>query len=118
MSDFKIDALLSNPLVPGFLGSVIGLRAMTGTSWWLRACNLFGGWACAILFGPAIAGALGMLDTPHAFAGVVGATGAFGLVVVDGIIKYIQETPILDVLARLLNVFRGGDKGGGGGSEK
>lgn len=102
--------LLANPLVSGLLGSVIGLRAMSGATWWLRAVNLFGGWACAILFGPAIAGALGMLDTPHAFAGVVGATGAFGLVAVDGIIRYIQETPILDVLSRLLNVFRGGGK--------
>lgn len=110
MSDFKPEALLANPLVSGLLGSIIGLRAMSGATWWLRACNLGGGWACAILFGPAIAAWLGMLDTPHAFAGVVGATGAFGLVVVDGIIRYVQETPILDVLSRLLNVFRGSGK--------
>jgi hypothetical protein len=110
VSEFKPEALLANPFISGLLGSIIGLRAMSGASWWLRACNLFGGWACAILFGPAIAASLGMLDTPHAFAGVVGATGAFGLVAVDGFIRYLQETPIIDVLTRLLNVFRGGGK--------
>lgn len=110
MSDFKAADLLSDPAVPGLLGSIIALRAVKGATWLLRFSHLFSSWACAYLFGPPIANAMGMMENTRAFAAVVGATAIFGLVAIDAMIRYIQETPILDVLAKLLNVFRGGGK--------
>lgn len=105
--------LLSNPWVPGFLGALLGQRALGTASWLVRLGYLLSCWACAILFGPWAAGKLGAAADPVANAAVIGAVGAFGLVIFDGLIRWAQSTSFPELVQQLLSVFRSGGKGGG-----
>lgn len=77
----------------GLLGAGIGQRAVARTATrWERAGYFFGSWACAPLFGPAIANRLGMANDPYALAAVCGACAVVGLVMVDGAIRYLRTS--------------------------
>jgi hypothetical protein len=109
----KPDDLLSNPVATGFLGSLLGQRALNGASLAVRAGYLLSSWAAAILFGPWLAGWLGASSDPRAFAAVVGMTAAFGVVLFDGALRYIQETPtamLIDRIITALQALKGGGK--------
>lgn len=106
----KPDDLLGNPLVPGFLGSLLGQRAITGVGWAVRLGYLLSSWAAAILFGPWLAGWLGAMADPRAYAAVVGATASFGIVVFDGVVRYLRDTSFPDLVVQLMSVFKGGGK--------
>jgi len=108
--ELKPDDFIGNPWVPGFLGSLLGQRALSGVGWAVRLGYLLSSWAAAILFGPWLAGWLGAEPDPRAFAAVCGATAAFGIVVFDGIIRYLRDTSFPDLIVQLMSVFKGGGK--------
>lgn len=87
----------------GLLGAGIGQRAVAHTATrWERAGYFFGSWACAPLFGPAIATKLGMVGDPYALAAVCGTCAVVGLVMVDGAIKYLRTSGGFSALVRRL----------------
>lgn len=97
----------------GLLGAAIGQRAVARTATrGERASYFFGSWACAPLFGPAIATRLGMVNDPYALAAVCGTCAVVGLVVVDGAIRYLRTSGGFVALMRRLfaAVFPGGEK--------
>lgn len=104
------DDLLNNPWVPGFLGALLGQRALGAVGWLVRLGYLASCWACAVLFGPYLAGKLGAASDPVANAAVIGAVAAFGVVVFDGLLRYAQTTSFPELLQQLIGVFRRGGK--------
>lgn len=108
--------LLSNigtSWAPGLLGALLGQRALGAVGWLVRLGYLASCWACSVLFGPYLARWLGATGDPTANAAVIGAVGAFGLVIFDGFIRYAQATSFPELMQQLLAVFRSGGKGGG-----
>lgn len=77
----------------------------------MRLGYLASSWACAVLFGPWLASWLGAAAEPRAFAAVVGAVAAFGVVIFDSLLRYAQAVSFPELLQQLIGVFRG--KGGG-----
>lgn len=108
----KPDDLLNNPWLPGFLGALLGQRALGQAGWLVRLGYLGSSWACAVLFGPWLAGWSGADTDPRGFAAVVGAVAAFGIVIFDSLLRYAQAVSFPELLQQLIGVFRGG-KGGG-----
>lgn len=97
----------------GLLGAGIGQRALPRTATrGERAAYFFGSWASAMLFGPFLARRLGMADDLTAVCAVCGACAAFGLVMVDGAIKYLRTSGGFSALVRRLFTafFPGGGK--------
>ena len=104
--DLKPDDLIGNPWVPGFLGALLGQRALGPSGWVVRLGYLASSWGAATLFGPLLARYLGATGDATASAAVIGFVGAFGIVIFDSVLRWAKSAEAPDLLARVVNALQ------------
>jgi hypothetical protein len=103
--DLKPDDLIGNPWVPGFLGALLGQRALGPAGLMVRLGYLASSWGAATLFGPLLARYLGATGDATAEAAVIGFVGAFGIVIFDSALRWAKSAEAPDLLGRLVNAL-------------
>lgn len=91
--DLKPETLAANPFVAAFLGALVGLRALPGSSLAEKLWNLLGGFLFAAFLGPAFAEWAGF-ESDKLIGGVIFAFGAAGLVAFGSLIEGIKQTAV------------------------
>lgn len=104
--DLKPEDLISNPWVPGFLGALLGQRALGPAGVMVRLGYLASSWGAATLFGPLLARYLGATGDATAEAAVIGFVGAFGIVIFDSALRWAKSAEAPDLLARVENALK------------
>lgn len=104
--DLKPDDLIGNPWVPGFLGALLGQRALGPAGVMVRLGYLASSWGAATLFGPLLARYLGATGDATAEAAVIGFVGAFGIVIFDSALRWAKSAEAPDLLARVVNALQ------------
>ena len=105
--------LRPDDLIPGFLGALLGQRALGPSGVLVRLGYLASSWGAATLFGPLLARYLGAAGDSTAYAAVIGFVGAFGIVIFDSLLRWAKSAEAPDLLARVvdaLNALRGAGK--------
>lgn len=100
---------VTNPLMAGIMGALVGLRFAPGAAWWERIGNVFAGALCAGYLSPAVAYFMG-LASMELRAALAFMLGMFGMSLAAALVQAIRETQWAALITRRL--------GGKGAEEK
>jgi hypothetical protein len=103
----EFNELLTNPVIAAAAGSLLGLKALPGTSIGNKIANVFAGFLLAAWGGAALVEYLEIANIKIA-AGCIFMTGAAGLVVFDAAIAALKQTDFVASFVNWLPKRKGG----------
>lgn len=100
--DLDPQKIVTNPLFPGVVGALVGLRFAPGESWYERVTNVASGAACAGFVAPA-AGEVFRLQSVSMMSFLAFVIGMFGMSIAAAVMAGWREVKMGEIITGWLS---------------